>query len=397
MVEKVLEDTDVRLYYEDSYCKTFEAKVLSCDELPDGSGYGAVLDRTAFCPEGGGQYADTGSIDGYIYVFDVQEKEGVIYHYLDMPVEVGSTVTGMLDFQERFDKMQQHTGEHIVSGLIHSMFGYDNVGFHLGRDTVTMDFNGVLTDEQLRLVEENANKAITANIIVETRFPSHEELEAMDYRSKLDIKGSVRLVIIDGYDICACCAPHVAVTGEIGFIKLVNAVNYKGGMRVTMVCGFRALADYNVKEKEVIEISHLLSAKPDEIVEAVTKLREQFIKEKQKVSRLMSVHIADKVNEVMPGERLVILCEEALEMSAMREYVNHAMEKTEGLCCAFSGNDETGYRYLIGSKTVDVAEIAKTFSQVFAAKGGGKPPMIQGAVSAPIEEIRELLEEKIKF
>lgn len=391
MVEKVLEETSARLYYEDSYCKMFEAQVLSCEELPDGTGYVAVFDSTAFCPEGGGQYADTGSVDGYIRVFDVQEKNGIIYHYLDTPVEVGSSVTGMLDFQERFDKMQQHTGEHIVSGIIHNMFGYDNVGFHLGTDVVTMDFNGVLTEEQLRRVEEEANKAITENIVVETRFLSGEELKSMNYRSKIDLNGTVRLVIIEGYDICACCAPHVAVTGEVGVIKLVHAANYKGGMRVTMVCGFRALADYNVKEKEVFEISHMLSAKPDEIVEAVANLREQLVKEKTKVSKLTSVHIEDKVNEVIPGTRLVILCEEELPANAMREYVNQAMEKTDGLCCAFSGSDETGYRYLIGSRAVDVTEIAKAFSKVFEAKGGGKPPMIQGAVSASMEEIEELL------
>lgn len=391
MVEKILAETDTRLYYGDSYCKTFEAQVVSCEELPDGSGYLTVFDRTAFCPEGGGQYADTGSIDGYIHVFDVQEKDGIIYHYLDMPVEEGSTVTGMLDFQERFDKMQQHTGEHIVSGIIHRLFGYDNVGFHLGRDAVTMDFNGVLTEEQLRVVEEAANKAITANIVVEARFPSKEELKTMDYRSKMEIRSAVRLIIIDGYDVCACCAPHVAVTGEVGVIKLVNAVHYKGGMRITMVCGFRALADYNVKEKEVIEISRMLSAKPDEIVEAVAKLKEQLAKEKTKVSRLMSDHIISKVNEITPGTPLAILCEEELSAGSMREYVNQAMEKTDGLCCAFSGNDRMGYRYLIGSKTVDVAETAKAFSEIFAAKGGGKPPMIQGAVSAAMEEIKELL------
>lgn len=391
MVEKDLKEADVRLYYEDSYRKTFEAQVLSCEELPDGAGCAAVFDSTAFCPEGGGQYADTGSIDGYIRVFDVKERDGVIYHYLDTPVKVGNSVTGMLDFQERFDKMQQHTGEHIVSGIIHNLFGYDNVGFHLGKDVVTMDFNGVLTDEQLRVVEENANKAITENIVVETRFLSGEELKSMNYRSKMDMSGTVRLVIIEGYDICACCAPHVAVTGEVGVIKLVSAVNYKGGTRVTMVCGFRALADYNVKEREVFEISHMLSAKPDEIVEAVAKLREQLVKEKTKVSRLTSIHITDKVHEIIPGTKLVILCEEELSANAMREYVNQAMEKTDGLCCAFSGSDETGYRYLIGSRSVDVTLVAQAFLRIFSAKGGGKPPMIQGAVAASIEEVRELL------
>lgn len=393
MVEKVLEEIGTRLYYEDSYLKDFEAEVLSCEELPDGSGCRAVLNQTAFFPEGGGQYADTGSIDGYIRVFDVQEKDGVIYHYLDMPVEVGSIVTGMVDFQERFDKMQQHTGEHIVSGIVHSMFGYDNVGFHLGKDVVTMDFNGELSEEQIRAVEEEANRVVTKNIVVETRFPSEEELKELDYRSKMEIKGPVRIVIIEDCDICACCAPHVYVTGEVGVIKLVNAIKYKGGMRVTMVCGFRALADYNMKEMEVRRISHMLSAKPDEIVPAVEKLREQLMKEKAKVSKLMAAYIASRVKEIAPGASLAILSEEELEANAMRDFVNQAMEKTDGLCCAFSGNDEDGYRYLIGSRTIDVTSVAQMFSQKLSGKGGGKPPMIQGSVPAAMDDIKKVLGE----
>ncbi len=391
MVEKVLEELDTRLYYEDSYLKDFEAEVLSCEQLPDGSGYQAVFSQTAFFPEGGGQYADTGSIDGYIHVYDVQERDGVIFHYLDMPVEAGSTVLGMIDFQERFDKMQQHTGEHIVSGIVHKMFGYDNVGFHLGRDTVTMDFNGEFSEEQLRCVEEEANKVITKNIVVETRFPSEEELQKLDYRSKMDIKGPVRIVIIEDCDICACCAPHVYVTGEVGVIKLVNAIKYKGGMRVTMVCGFRALADYNMKEREVKQISRMLSAKPDEIVPAVIKLKEQFMAEKAKCAKFMAVYIVSKVNEITPDTPLTIFCEEELETNAMRYFVNLAMERTDGLCCAFSGNDEAGYRYLIGSRKADVAGVAQMFAQKFAAKGGGKPPMVQGLVQASMEDIRKAL------
>lgn len=391
MVEKVLDEIETRLYYEDSYLKDFEAEVLSCEQLPDGTGYRAVFNQTVFVPEGGGQYADTGSIDGYIHVYDVQEKDGVIFHYLDMPVEAGSTVAGMVDFQERFDKMQQHTGEHIVSGIVHSMFGYDNVGFHLGKDVVTMDFNGELSEEQIRAVEEEANRIVTKNIVVETRFPSEEELKELDYRSKMEIKGPVRIVIIEDCDICACCAPHVYVTGEVGVIKLVNAIKYKGGMRVTMVCGFRALADYNMKEREVKQISHMLSARPDEIVPAVEKLREQMMKEKAKVSKLMAAYIASRVKEISSGTSLAILSEEELEASAMRDFVNQAMEKTDGLCCAFSGSDENGYRYLIGSRKADVAGVAQMFAQKFAGKGGGKPPMIQGLIQASMEDIKRAL------
>ena len=247
-----------KLFYEDSHLKEFTAKVISCK--PYKEQYKVVLDRTAFFPEGGGQYADTGMLDD-VRVLDVHEKEGIIYHTTEKALEAGKTVTGKINWEERFEKMQQHTGEHIVSGLVHERFGYNNVGFHLGSDYCTMDFDGTLTKEQLREIELAANQAVWKNIDIVVTYPSKEELANMDYRSKIEIEGQVRIVTVPGYDVCACCAPHVKKTGEIGMLKLVNMVNYKGGERITMLCGVRALKDYEAKDANGKEISALLCAK----------------------------------------------------------------------------------------------------------------------------------------
>ena len=219
-----------KLFYEDSHRTECVGKVLACEEKKDH--YEIVLDQTVFFPEGGGQYADTGTL-GEAKVLDVHEKQGVIYHWCDRPVEVGSTVVGQIQWEERFEKMQQHSGEHIVSGLVHEKFGYNNVGFHLGGDYCTMDFDGPITKDELKEIERLANEAVYQNLKIEVSYPSKEELKNMEYRSKIEIDGQVRIVTIPEYDVCACCAPHVKDTGEIGMIKLVNMINYKGGERRT--------------------------------------------------------------------------------------------------------------------------------------------------------------------
>ena len=165
-----------KLFYEDSHRTGFTAKVISCEEAKDG--FCVVLDQTAFFPEGGGQYADTGVL-GTVNVTDVHEKDDVIYHYTTAPLEVGSIVSGKINWKERFEKMQQHTGEHIVSGIVHERFGYNNVGFHLGADYCTMDFDGPISKAQLKEIETEANEAVYRNLEVEVLYPSKEELKDM--------------------------------------------------------------------------------------------------------------------------------------------------------------------------------------------------------------------------
>lgn len=385
-----------KLFYEDSYIKEFQARVLSCRER--NGGYQAVLTRTAFFPEGGGQSADTGFLytkEGEeIRVTDVHEKDGVVYHYISQPVQEGTEVRGKLDFQERFSKMQQHTGEHILSGLVNRHFGYRNVGFHLGTQEVTMDYNGVLTEEDLRQIEYEANEAVAENIPVKVLYPSKEELKNITYRSKIEIEGQIRIVQIPGYDSCACCAPHVKETGSVGLIKIVGAVHYKGGMRVSILCGFRALEDYRMKERNVAEISNLLSAKQEDTAQAVEHLGQELNRQKEKNKALQERYVAlclENIRKNKEPEENIFLFEEELDPGARRDFVNKAMEMTQGLAGVFVGADDSGYQYVLGSRRPDIQETGKKLNARFQGKGGGRPPMIQGSLKGKEQEIREFL------
>lgn len=375
-----------RLYYKDSHLETFTAKVLACEIK--GDIYGIVLDRTAFFPEGGGQYADTGFLNDD-EVLDVQESDGKIYHYLRMPLLVGSTVNGRINYGERFVKMQQHTGEHIVSGLVHTCFGYDNVGFHLGTEEVTLDFNGPLTEDNLRQIERKANEAVASNIQVEVFNPSLEERKHLEYRSKIQIDGELRIVKIPGYDVCACCAPHVSYTGEIGMIKLTGATKYKGGTRVQMLCGFRALEDYNEKEKNIIQISRLLSAKPYETFEAVRGLQNELREVRQRGIQFQDMYLKLKFLDIFNSRGSFLIFEDHLDMNVVRKHINEGVEKCSGICGAFIGNDDEGYAYILGSKTVDLRDFLKDFHRTFPGKGGGRPEMVQGSASGSESQFRQ--------
>lgn len=373
-----------KLFYKDSHLAEFAATVQSCEQ--EEKYYKVVLDRTAFFSEGGGQSADTGVIDG-VKVFDVQEKDGILYHMTEKPLEVGKTVEGKIDWDERFSKMQQHSGEHIVSGLIHHKYGYNNVGFHLGQDAVTMDFDGVITKEQLKEIEFLANEGVAKNLDIQVDYPTEEELDKIIYRSKIEIEGQIRIVTIEGYDVCACCAPHVKKTGEIGLIKLTNVQNYKGGVRITMLCGFRALADYNEKETSVKKVSVLMSAKENEIAEAVEQLKEEKAQLKNEIALLQDKLLRSKASQIAEGQEIVCLFEPELEGNAPRELVNLLLEKNIKICGVFFGNDNEGYRYVVGSRSADTRPLAKCLNEKFSGRGGGKPEMVQGSLKGMENEI----------
>ena len=382
-----------KLFYRDSHLTEFEAKVLSCepvnpDILPGHSGeYAAELDRTAFFPEGGGQYADTGVLGG-VRVTDVQEKDGRILHLLEGPLEPGTCVSGRIDWEERFMKMQQHSGEHIVSGLVHSAFGYNNVGFHLGSEDCTMDFDGELSKEQLVHIEQEANRAVWKNLKIQALYPSAEELARMEYRSKIEIEGQVRIIVVPGYDVCACCAPHVSYTGEIGLIKLTHAQRYKGGARVTMLCGVRALQDYEVKQEQACEISALLCAKENEIAESVRRLRDEADNLKYELGEKEKKLIAVKAEMIPKDGKPVCIFTEDIEGDSMRLLMNLVLEAGHNVCAVFHGNDSEGYRYVIGSRTQNMRELVKEFNAAFDGRGGGKPEMVQGTARGCESEMK---------
>lgn len=378
-----------KLYYQDSHRKEFQATVVSCE--PYKQQYRIVLDRTAFFPEGGGQYADTGMLDA-VNITDVHEKDGIIYHTADAPLEAGSRVTGRIHWEERFEKMQQHTGEHIVSGLIHKRFGYQNVGFHLGSDYCTMDFNGPITKEELREIEREANEAVFQNLDIEVLYPTKEELAEMEYRSKIEIEGQVRIVVVPGYDVCACCAPHVDKTGEIGMIKLVNMINYKGGERITMLCGRRALRDYEKKEESTKAISAMLCAKEYEVAEAVEHLKEEQASLKSQCATLWQKLLSYQANEVVIEDGITAVFEPSLSGNLPREMMNLLLDRGAKICAVFTGSDEVGYRYVIGSRSEDVRPLSKRLNAAFDGRGGGKPEMVQGSMKGTERAIREMID-----
>lgn len=373
-----------RLYYEDSHLTEFPAVVTACEQTKD---YWKVsLDQTTFFPEGGGQAGDSGYLND-VEVFDTHEKAGEIWHYTREPLEVGTEVKGILDWNKRFSRMQQHSGEHIVSGLIHARFGYDNVGFHLGEEEVTMDFNGPITREELAEIEAAANQVVFDNVPILISYPGKEELAILDYRSKIEIQGQVRIVTIPDVDICACCAPHVDRTGEIGLIKLTNVQAHRGGVRVNLLAGDRALGDYREKEASVKAISVLLSAKEALVADAVERLKQENFRLTGQLMTLNRALIRDKAAAVPEGSANPVFFEESLDADTGREFVNLLTARCTGIACVFMGNDETGYRYIFGSKTEDTRPLCKELNSQFSGKGGGKPEMVQGSLSGIQEEI----------
>lgn len=385
-----------KLYEHDSYLREFPAKVLACEPLADtkkrkdGVAFGVILDRTAFFPEGGGQTADTGNL-GNAVVLDVQEKDGKIIHYTDVPLEPGIEILGVLNWEQRFRKMQNHTGEHLISGIVHKQFGYDNVGFHLGSDGVTVDFSGMLTEAELSFVEYIANRVVGLNVPVTVSYPTPEECAAMEYRSKLDLTENIRIVTIEGWDVCACCAPHVTQTGAIGGIKILSSESWKGGVRIRMLCGMDARDDYQKRLEQTVRISNLLSCKQLEASDAVERLMSNLAAEREESAKLRKILVDGRIAALTPTDGNLVIFDDILDNNSLRNLVNAGVERCGGVCAAFQGNDTAGYRYIIGSKTTALRAWGKTFNAALNGRGGGSDEMIQGTVNASEAEIRSYL------
>ena len=372
-----------KLYYIDSHMREFEAVVLSCEETK--KGWAMTLDRTAFFPEGGGQMADTGFI-GEARVTDVHEKDGQILHYADRPLPAGERVSCRIDWEQRYRRMQNHSGEHIVSGLVYREFGFDNVGFHMGPDCMTMDYSGELSWEQLREIERLANEAVRADLPLRIWFPEEQELAALFYRSKLDLKENVRIVEIPGVDRCACCAPHVERSGEVGLVKLLTAERHRGGVRVTAVCGMDAWERICQYQESVTAVSGLLSVPREKIVSGVERALETQEKQKERIAAL-SLELARRLAESQTETAgNLALFDSILDEVAQRELVNLLMEKA-AVAAVFSGSEGEGWRYIIGSKRVDLRKNAKALNAGIQGRGGGSPAMIQGRAAADRESI----------
>ena len=374
-----------KLYYLDSHMWEFSARVLECRETK--SGFGIILDRTAFFPEGGGQLADTGTI-GDVFVKDVHEKDGEILHYTDSPLAPGLELPCRIDREQRLRRMQNHSGEHIISGLVNRKYGFDNVGFHMGSSFMTIDFSGELSWDELTEIEYEANLTVRQNVPIRTWFPDETELKTLSYRSKLELTENVRIVEVEGVDRCACCAPHVSLTGEVGVIKILDCMRHRGGVRISLVCGMDALDDYRKRQTGVTAVSQALSAKRDDIAAAVQRIlnEQQQLKEKNAALSMAYISLIAEAQSGTDGN--ICLFENGLDEVAQRELVNRLMEKCGGMAAVFCGSDEDGWRYIIGSLHEDLRRGTKLINAAISGRGGGTAQMIQGRSSGRREDIQ---------
>lgn len=375
----------IKLYDQDSHCRAFSARVLTCQAAGEGR-WQVTLDQTAFFPEGGGQPADQGTLGGAA-VLDVQEVGDAIVHTTDAPLSPEDTVQGELDWALRFGRMQCHSGEHVISGLAHSLFGCTNVGFHMGEDAVILDFDKELSPAQLREIEDRANAIITENRPVTAVYPDPDTLAGLDYRSKLDLTENVRIVTIEGCDVCACCAPHVKHTGEIGLVKLLDAMRHRGGIRIWMAAGKLALRDYQVKQENIAAISAALSVQQPQAARGVQRILGEMEGLKEALKAARQALVLEKARSLPETEGNLCLFQEDLDAGSLRALANAGMEKCSGICAVFTGSDQAGYRYVMGSRTVDLRAQAKAINAALGGKGGGQPTMIQGSVTAGREAI----------
>ena len=372
----------IKLFYEDSHAKEFTATVLSCVE--NEKGFQVVLDATAFYPEGGGQACDLGALGG-ANVLDVREKEGSIYHLCDQPLEVGASVSGEIDWQRRFSLMQQHSGEHIVSGIVHSLFGWHNVGFHMGSQLMTIDFDGPISAEALQDIERRANEAVWANLPVRCWYPEPDVLPTVKYRSKKALPWPVRIVEIPGIDNCACCGTHVKHTGEIGLIKLVSCIKFHAGVRIEMACGSKALELTGAVFAQNRAVSQAFSAKMLETGAAAVKMNEALAAEKLRANTLQS-QLFDRIAADFTGKTNICYFAENLAPGQVRELADKMADVCSGWAAVLSG-EEGNYSICIVSRHGDV----KAVGQALGARGGGKPGFFQGSLRAEKTEIEAKL------
>ena len=372
-----------KLYYSDSHLNIFETTVIDC--TPTKGGYAITLAATAFYPEGGGQACDTGTL-GWANVLSVREEGDRILHLCDKPLETGSTVTGTINWNRRFDFMQQHSGEHMVSGIIHQIYGYHNVGFHMGADVVTIDFDGPILPEDLQDIEYRVNTAIFQNLPIKCYYPSQEALPTVNYRRKRDLPWPVRIVEVPGIDLCACCGTHVTQTGEIGLVKLFSCVKFHEGVRIEMACGKRALDILSAAYDQNRQVSQVFSAKMQETGQAARRINEALAAEKFRAINLEK-RLFGYIGQGYAGEKLAVHFQEGLTPGANRELCD-TISRYATVAVTLSGMDSSGYSLCVVSRTEDAKAIGIAAVQALGGRGGGKREAFQGNIPASEEEIR---------
>ena len=378
-----------KLFYQDPFLKEFTAQVLTCE--PAKSGYIITLDRTAFYPEGGGQPADHGTLNG-IAITDVHEKDGVILHHAEAPLEAGAAVTGVLDWARRFDHMQQHSGEHILSGILCRDYHCDNVGFHMGTDTVTIDYNADISWEQVLDAERQANEVIWADRAVEIQFPTRDELARIDYRSKKELTGQVRIVTFPTADCCACCGTHVLRAGQVGLIKALSCQKFREGVRMEILCGKRALDFLGTVYDQNRAVGQRLSVKPQDTAAAVERLEGELAAAKDRMTTLEN-QIIDAIAADCAGKGDVLLFRNDLRPDAVRKLSDAVAKVCGGLAAVFAG-EEGHYQYaLVRADGEDISARVKAMNQALQGRGGGRKGFAQGQVQATQDQINDFFKQ----
>ena len=367
----------VKLFYNDPFLTEFTATVLSCEEGK--GGWKVVLDQTAFYPEGGGQPTDIGALGG-VRVTDVHEKAGVITHTCDGPLEVGAAVSGKIDWAVRFDHMQQHSGEHIISGILCADYHCDNVGFHMGTDTVTIDYNTEITWEQVLDAERKANEFIWADIPVDISYPDKAALDALDYRSKKELSGQVRIVAFPGADCCACCGTHVLRAGQVGLVKVLSCQKFREGVRLEILCGKRAFDYLSTVYDQDRAIAQRLSVKPYDTYAAVERLEDELAALKFRCAQLEEQVFA-QIAEGYADSNDVLLIRESMKPDSVRRLSDAVAHKCSGLSAVFAGTDGEGYNYaLVRGDGADINAFVKEMNKALNGRGGGRNGFAQGSV-----------------
>lgn len=382
-----------KLYYKQPPVCQFTATVLQC--TPHNKDFYVVLDKTAFYPEGGGQPCDLGTLGGAAIV-DVQEKDGMILHTVTQPLEPGSTVDGVIDMDRRWEMTQQHSGEHILSGTLHAMFGAENVGFHIGKEYLTMDTSIPLSAEDLANAEAYANQIVWRNLPIDETWYTKEQLTSLTYRSKKELDGPVRIVTIPQADCCACCGTHVEYTGQIGMIKIIDHQKYKAGVRLFVVCGVRALQGFDQTLAETAAIRNMLSAPSGQLAAAVEHQAKELESARFRVVQAENELFAAWAQSVQPGQP-VIWQKESLSPDALRRLCAAASQKTQALCAVFSQTPQGTFAYALAQSAagVDLRPLCKQLNQAFDGRGGGKSGFVQGSVSGDFQTIAAFLQENL--
>lgn len=386
-----------QLYYQDSYQKEFDAQVL--DFLEQHEEKWVHLSQTCFYPLGGGQPGDRGVLilsagetdEEYIKVLDTRWKENKIWHQVNETIAPGTKVHGIIDFERRFDLMQQHSGEHIISGIVNRHFGYQNVGFHISEKEMTFDFNGMLNDEDILKLEIESNDAILKNIPIKVQIFTHEEQKNLSYRSKLDLKEDVRIVTIDGYDQCACAGTHLRMTSEIGLIKIIRKEKYKTGVRLTVLCGHRAFSYFQKLDGLMTQIGRTLSANLDGIMDSLSKQKEEIDTLKQIIHQKNEEWINLYLESLSQDNQHCILENNNFDKSEWKNIAQKIVRQTEGIVSIITSIEEEKYILFMYSESLDLRSFINPLKDALQFKGGGNQNIIQGPIIGNSAKIRKTL------